>query len=91
MKSDESQDLGIVDGEDRLGVGDLGPEHEIQQPFVGGEGPALEAQGLLAAQNEQGVSRHGVQGFHAPAFEHGNVSEAVHVEATHLAGRECAE
>jgi hypothetical protein len=84
----EPEDLRVVDHEHRVLVRQLRPEQDVQDPLVGGDGPALlrpvavrvVAEALLAADHQQRVPRHRVHRLHAPALQHRQPAERVGVE-----------
>jgi hypothetical protein len=80
--------LGVVDEERRLGVGALGPEQHVQDPLVRIDGAALAGDALLAADHQQGVAGHGIQGLDAPPFQHRGAAEHFQVEAPGRARRQ---
>jgi hypothetical protein len=82
----EPQDVGVVDHEDGLEVGHLGPEEHVEDPFPRAHGPVLVAEALLPPDHEQGVARGRVERLQAAALEHREAGEPVDVEPADLTG-----
>ena len=79
-QAEEPEDVGVVDLEDWLCVGELGTEHDVEEPLVRADRAPLVLERLRAADEQQRVPRDGVDGLHAAALEHREPPERVHVE-----------
>jgi hypothetical protein len=96
LLADQREDVWIVDHEGGLGVRQLGPEEDVEEPLVGPHGPRLllpaqllfEAEAHLAADHQQRIARHRVDGLDAPALQHRQPAEGVEVHPTHRPGRQ---
>ena len=76
----ESEVVGEFDFKDGVGVGALGTQGEVEEPFDGAEGLAVDGFNFLAGgEDEEGVAGDGIEGLDASADLNGQFGEAVEV------------
>ena len=83
-----AEDVGIVDLEDGLRVGDVGPEEDVEEPLGRTDGAAVVLERLGPADHEERVARDRVERLHPPALEDREAPERLDVEAAHRARRD---
>ncbi len=82
----DSQHVGVVDDEDGLEVGHLGPEEHVEDPLARAHRPVLVAEALLPTDQEQRVAGRRVERLQPAALQHREAREPVDVEPANLPG-----